>query len=156
MTSLWTRRSREKGRPGDPPNQEALMRPDRSVGLALLFIALGAMGTRGADSPAASLLKNKGLTKSGITFVLESEKPILTKVKELKVLFAGYATAAERQAAAEAAAARLSELEERRAELQDQISHLNQQINEQGYAQAGLSPLQGPGTPNRSALQGPG
>src|SRR4051812_28371227 len=156
IPSLWTRRSQEKGGPGDPSNPEALMRLYPSVGLALLFIAVGAMGTRGADSPAASLLKDKGLTRSGVTFVIEGEKPVLAKVKELKALFAGYAAAAEQEAAVKMAATRLAQMEERRVELQDQINQLNQQINEQGYTQTGLSPIQGPNTLSRSPLQGPG
>lgn len=124
------------------------MRPDRYLMLAMLFVVLGVAGTRGADSPSASVLRKKGLAKSGTTFVVEAEAPVLAKVKELKALFAGYAEANGRQAEAEQVASRLVQLEERRAELQDNLNDLNQQINEQGFARANNAPRPGPNAPN--------
>src|SRR4051812_24584075 len=105
----------------------------RSAGFLLAFVVLGSGGTRGADSPPASVaaLKQKGLTKSGLTFVLEAEKPVLAGMKEVRALVADHARAAEKQAMAEQVATRLAQVEERRAELQDNLNDLNQQINEQ-------------------------
>jgi hypothetical protein len=128
------------------------MRPDRFSGLTLLFVVLGGLGARGADSPSASVLKKKGLAKSGITFVIEAEEPVLAKMKELRAIFAGYASAAGRQPVAEQVATRLTQLQERRVELQDNLNDLNQQINEQGYMQVNNSPRQGPNTPNQSGV----
>jgi prefoldin subunit 5 len=122
------------------------MRLHHSFGLPLLLIVLGSGWTRGADSPSVSALKEKGLTRSGITFVIEAEKPVLAKMKEARAVFAGYAAVAERQAVAEQVATRLTQLEQRRVELQNNLNDLNQQINEQGYAQANNSP--GPGMRN--------
>jgi hypothetical protein len=116
---------------------------DRSVLPSLLLIVLGSGWTpsMGADPAALTALKQKGLTKSGRAFVIEAEKPVLSKMKEVQAAFAGYAALAERQAAAEQLATHLVQLEERRGELQDGLNNLNQRINEQGMS----PPRQGPG-----------
>jgi hypothetical protein len=119
--------------------EEVTMRLNHPVGLPLLFVVIGSGWTRGADSPAVSTLKEKGLTRSGITLVIEAEKPVLAKIKEARAAFAAYAVAGQ-------VATRLTQLEERRVALEGNLNDLNQQINEQGYAQAGNSP--GPGINN--------
>jgi hypothetical protein len=121
------------------------MRRDRSVGLPLLLIILGSgwVPSRGADSAAESALKEKGLAKSGHTFVIEAEKPVLAKMKEARGVFASYATAAEKLAAAEQMATQSTQLEGQRVELQSNLNALNQQIA-----------IQGTGTPNASYGRG--
>lgn len=113
------------------------MRLDRSVGLPLLFVALvsGPMASLGADSGAESILEEKGLTKSGRVYVLDSEAPVLTKMKEVRAAYADYATAADRQERAEHVAAQAAQLEERRVQLQDQLDTLNERIASQGAPQ---------------------
>ena len=105
------------------------MRPDRSVGLWLVSVFLGAT-TAGAADPA-SVLKEKGLAKSGTTYVIEDEKPVLEKMKEVKAAFAGYSQAAERQAEQEQAANNLVLLGQQQAELQQQLNAMNRQISSQ-------------------------
>ncbi len=111
---------------------------DRSVGLSLLFLILGSgwVPTRGADSASEAVLKEKGLTKSGHTFVIEDEKPVLAKMKEVRGIFATYATVAEKQAAAEQVAMQSAQLVQNRAELQANLNMLNQQINASGAARS--------------------
>ena len=126
------------------------MRPHRPIGLPLLFVILGSGGgtSRGADPAAEATLKEKGLTKSVSTYVIEAEKPVLAKVKEVRGLFANYAMLAERQATAENVAMQSAQLEEHRAELQSTLDDLNERIIEQGGAQANNLPRRGmPGGP---------
>jgi hypothetical protein len=118
------------------------MRLDRSVGLPLLVLVLasGSSPALGGDSAAELALKEKGLTRTGHTFVLEeAEKPVLDKMKEVRGVFATYATAAEKLAAAEQMAVQSTQLEAQRVELQANLNALNQQIA-----------IQGTGMPNSS------
>jgi hypothetical protein len=122
------------------------MKLGRSVGLPLLVLILASNGSpaRGGDSAAESALKKKGLTKSGHTFVLEeAEKPVLEKMKEVRGVFATFAAAAEKQAAAEQMAMQSTQLEAQRVELQSNLNALNQQIA-----------IQGTGMPNSSYGRG--
>ena len=121
------------------------MRVDRLVGLALLLIALrcGWTPSRGADAASESLLKSRGLTKSGHAFVIEAETPVLAKMKELRVALDIYSAAAHRKARAEQDATQISQIEERRAELQSELEELNQQINLQGSQTQGGQPFNG-------------
>ena len=120
------------------------MRLDRSAGLFLLGLSLGSAPVRAGDPAPLSVLKEKGLTKSGTTYVIEAEKPVLQKMKEVKALFAVYAKLAERQAMEEQVATHLTRLEEQRSELQDQLTDLNQRITEQATMQTNNGPRQGP------------
>jgi hypothetical protein len=114
------------------------MRPDRSVGLSLailiLILGLGSSWSTalGGDSAAETALKQKGLTKTGHTFVIEDEKPVLAKMKEVRGIFASYATVAEKQAAVEQMAMQSAELAQQRTELQANLNMLNQQIAASG------------------------
>ncbi len=101
------------------------MRPDRPVGLLMVFALLGSATARGAD-PAA-VLKEKGLTKSGTVYLIEDEKPVLEKLKEVKALFASYGQAAERQAAQAQIAYNLAEMGQQHAAMQQELNALNQQ-----------------------------
>jgi hypothetical protein len=109
---------------------------NRSVGLSLLFVILGSVGaeSRAGDSAAESALKAKGLTKTGHTFVIEDEKPVLEKFKEVRGVFESYAAVAEKQAAIEQMAMQSAQLEAARAETQANLNMLNQQINATGAA----------------------
>ena len=115
------------------------MRPIRSVGLSVLFLGLGASWTPspGADSPALAILKAAGLAKSGRVFVIEDEAPALARIKETRAAITAYAALADRQARVEQAATQLTQLEEHRAELQEQLTDLNQRIIEQSSQQIG-------------------
>src|ERR1700722_16383477 len=98
------------------------MRPDRSFGLSLMILILG-LGSNwstalGGDSAAETALKQKGLTKTGHTFLIEDEKPVLDKMKEVRGIFASYATAAEKQASVEQMAMQSAQLDQQRTELQ--------------------------------------
>jgi hypothetical protein len=134
------------------------MRLDRSVGLPLLLFMLGSVGaeSRGGDSAAESTLKEKGLAKTGHTFVIEAEKPVLAKMKEIRAIFASYAAVAEKQAAAEQVAMQSAQLEEHRVELQSGLDDLNQQIVEQvATPTASPFPRQGPGNAPPTANNNP-
>ena len=115
------------------------MRQHRSIALSLLLTAVGSWTgpARGADSPAAAALKAKGLTRSGSTFVIEDETPVLARMKEVKGILARYAALAERQALAEQGTAQLNRMEERRIELQSHLEQINQRIIEQASQQGG-------------------
>jgi hypothetical protein len=113
---------------------EATMRPHRLVGLALLFVAFGSgrVPALGGDSPAEQALNAKGLARVGRVFVdTEAEKPVLAKMKEVRVTFASYATVADKQAMAESIPMQVAELEQQRQMLQANVNALNQQINAQ-------------------------
>jgi DNA repair exonuclease SbcCD ATPase subunit len=103
----------------------------RPTGISLLFVVLGPCWSPGAEPKAATALKEKGLTRSGTTLVVEAEKPVLIKMKEAKSLLSSYAAAASKKEEADQAAGMLAQLEERRVELQQNLDQLNQQINEQ-------------------------
>jgi hypothetical protein len=105
--------------------------------LCLPLVASSSALSLGADSPAIATLKEKGLTRSGRFFVVEGEKTVLDKWKETRGALAEYAAAAERKKEAELAARDLAQLEERRTALQARLDELNQQINVQGFQQAG-------------------
>jgi hypothetical protein len=126
--------------------REAKMRLHQPVGLFLLFVVLGWSGktSEGADPAAEATLKEKGLTKSVSTYVIDAEKPVLAKMKEVRGLFANYAMLADRQAAAEQATMQAAQLEEHRAELQSSLEDLNERIVEQGSTQSNNFPRPGP------------
>ena len=128
------------------------MRPGQPVGLLLIFSTLGLAPARAADPAIASVLKDKGLTKSGTNYVIEAEKPVLEKMKAVGALFSVYAKLVEQQAADELVAARLQHLEDRRAEMAEALTELNQRINEQPLG--GGRPGPGGGFPPASPLAG--
>jgi hypothetical protein len=116
------------------------LRPHRLVGLALLFLSLGSgQGPAlGGDSPAESALKAKGLTRSGRVFSdTEAEKPALEKLKDVRGVFATFASAADKQATAEAYQMQVVQLGEQHATLQANLNALTQQINAQNASMAG-------------------
>jgi hypothetical protein len=118
------------------------MKRDRSVGLPMLVIILASSCSTawGGDSAPELALRAKGLTRSGHTFVLEeAEKPVLQKIKEVRGVFATYATAAEKLAAAEQMAMQSVQLEAQRVELQANLNALNQQIAIQGTGMSNSS-----------------
>jgi hypothetical protein len=118
------------------------MKLDRSVGLPLLVLVLasGWSPARGGDSAAELALKEKGLTRTGHTFVLEeAEKPVLEKMKEVRGVFAIYATSAEKVAAVEQMAMQSTQLEAQRVELQANLNALIQQIAIQGTGTSNAS-----------------
>jgi hypothetical protein len=106
--------------------------------LSLSLLALSSVPSLGADSPALTVLKEKGLTRSGRLFVIEAEKPVLEKWKETRALLADYLTIAGRKNESDLAARESAQLEERRVELQERLNQLNQQINEQGFQQGNI------------------
>jgi hypothetical protein len=108
--------------------------------VCLSLVALSPALFSGADSPAITSLKEKGLTRSGRFFVIEEEKTFLEKWKETRAAVAQYAATAERQKEADLAARELAQLEERRTALQARLDELNQQINVQGFQQTGSRP----------------
>lgn len=144
-------RRRRKAKAGDGP---LTVHMGRFVGRALLLAALGATGARGADPPAMAVVKQNRLAKSGVTFVVEGETPVLAKVKELKALYAEYVAAASKHSAAEQLTTHLAQLDGRRTELQRNLDELNQRINEQGFLQVNSSSRPGPSFTNgaRGAL----
>jgi hypothetical protein len=118
--------------------EETTMRLDRSVGLSLMTVILG-LGSGwsmalGGDSAAETALNKKGLTRTGHTFLIEDEKPVLDKMKDVRGIFTSYATAAEKQATVEQMAMQSVQLDQQRAELQANLNMLNQQINASGAA----------------------
>jgi hypothetical protein len=117
------------------------MRPHRLVGIALLIVAFeGGWGPALAgDSPAETALKAKGLTRAGRVFVdAEAEKPVLAKMKEVRATsFAAFATAADKQAAAEQLQMQSAQLDEQRATLQANLNALTQQINAENASMGG-------------------
>jgi hypothetical protein len=125
------------------------MRPHRPIVLGLLFVAFGVgRGPAfGGDSPAEATLKGKGLAKSGRVFVIEDEKPVLAKMKDVRASFAAYAMVADKQAASERSEAQAAHLEEQRVALKAQLDELNDQILiMQGTSTGGNAlPRQGPG-----------
>lgn len=117
------------------------MRAFRLVGLAMLSVAFGsARGPAfGGDSAAETALKAKGLTRSARVFIdAEAEKPVLEKIKEIRATsYAAFATAAEKQAAADTLQMQSYQLEDQRATLQANLNALNQQINAQNSSMGG-------------------
>jgi hypothetical protein len=103
-----------------------------------LLVALGAPAL-GGDSAAEQALNGKGLTKVGRVFVdVEAEKPVLARIKEVRAsTFAAFASAAEKQAAAEQLQVQSALLAEQHAELQANLSALNQQVNAQNASMGG-------------------
>jgi hypothetical protein len=106
-------------------------------------------------------LKEKGLARSGRYFVVEGEKAVLDKWKEVRASLNEYLATADRRRGEEQAAQNSARLEERRAELQSSLNEMNQLINEQGFQQnqGGFGqPGGGPGGPggNRQGGFGPG
>jgi hypothetical protein len=107
-----------------------------------LFVCLSLVASSpalslGADSPAITSLKEKGLARSGRFFVVEGEKAVLDKWKETRTVLTEYAATAERKKEADLAARELAQLEQRRTALQARLDELNQQINVQGFQQTG-------------------
>ncbi len=101
--------------------------------MVLPFVVLSSGVSLGADSRAIAVLKEKGLTRSGRFFVIEAEEPVLQKWQETRAVLASYTAAAGRKNEVDLSARELAQLEERRAELQEKLNDLNQQINEQGF-----------------------
>jgi hypothetical protein len=91
----------------------------------------------GDDSPAITMLKEKGLARSGRVFVIEAEKRVLEMSSKIRGVMAQYITTVERKNESELRARDYAQLEERRVELQQQLDQLNQAINEQGFQQPG-------------------
>lgn len=111
------------------------MNSRRPIELALILLAIMPGWSRGADSPPVTALKDMGLTKSGHVFVIEAEKPVLEKMKDVRAVANGYADAADRQAAAEQLIYQIAQREERCAELQANVNEMNQRINQQSFLQ---------------------
>jgi hypothetical protein len=116
------------------------MRRIRHLVLSLPLLMFPCVPTLGADPPATTVLKEKGLTRSGRFFVIEAEKPVLEKWKTARAVLADYTTSAKRQNEADQAARQFAQLEQRRVELQQKLDELNQQINEQGFQQGANRP----------------
>jgi hypothetical protein len=108
--------------------------------VCLSLVASSPALSSGADSPAITSLKEKGLARSGRFFVVEGEKAVLDKWKETRAALAEYAATAERKKEVDLAARELGQLEERRTALQARLDELNQQINVQGFQQTGSRP----------------
>jgi DNA repair exonuclease SbcCD ATPase subunit len=125
------------------------MRPHLAVGLPLLLLVAlgpGLAQAFGGDPAAEAALKEKGLSKAGRVFVIEAEKPVLAKIKEVRAAYAGYASLASKQAAAEHYEAQSAHLEEQRLELKANLDDLNQRIIEQATSPLGNGPQRpGPG-----------
>lgn len=113
------------------------MRLHRPVGLPLLIVALGPGLAFGGDSAAEATLKAKDLTKSGRAYVIEAEKPVLAKMKDLKATYTAYAQLAQKQEAFEHYEAQSAQLEENRVTLKTHLDELNQRIIEQATSQGG-------------------
>ena len=107
------------------------MRLDRSLVLLLVSVWLGSAPARAADSSSQKVLQEKGLTKSGTVYLIEDEKPVLEKLKEVKAAFAAYAQVVERQAEQQQAVLNLAQMQLEQAELQQELNMMNQQINSQ-------------------------
>jgi hypothetical protein len=129
--------------------KEATLYTYRFVGLSLFLMLLGSSRSLGAEQSTVSALKEKGITKSGVTLVIEAEKPVLTKVKEVRELLTNTIAATTRKAEAEQAITELARLKESRADLQEKLNELNQLINEQGFQQANNAPRPGNGPPGQ-------
>jgi hypothetical protein len=114
---------------------------------SLMLVGLSTLPSQGADRPATTILKEKGLTRSGRLFVIEAEDSVLEKWRSTRAMLAEYTATAGRRSQAEQAARESAQFEERRVELQQRLNELNQAINEQGFQQLGN---------NRPAGFGPG
>lgn len=108
----------------------------RSLRLLLLIALVGSGGDRswGGDSAAEKALNEKGLLRTGHTFVIEDEKPVLEKLKDVRGVFASFATIAEKRAEAEQMTMQSAMLDQDRAELQANLNMLNQEISATGAA----------------------
>ncbi len=146
------RRGTNRRPPAFPENQQPQNVWDREAALlrihvfasSLTLVVLTSSFAWGADSPAISVLKQKGLTRSGRFFVIEAEKPVLKKLRESWTVLTENSAIAKRKSEAEMAATELAQLEERRAELQQRLEETNQQINEQGFQQGNNQARPGP------------
>ncbi|QEH34434.1 hypothetical protein OJF2_29730 [Aquisphaera giovannonii] len=90
-----------------------------------------------ADSPTVTMLKGKGLAKSGLYFVIEDEKPAIAKWKAARPALSDYEAAVAKKDRADRAATDAALLAGRRAELEEILSQLDEQINAQGAMQGG-------------------
>jgi paraquat-inducible protein B len=108
-----------------------MMLLNRPIGLSLLFIALGSARSQGADSAAEAVLEGKGLAKSGRVYVIEAEAPVLEKMKGVKAAYASYASAVDRQDAADQFASQIVEMEQQRLAMQSNLNALNQGVTQQ-------------------------
>ena len=117
------------------PDKEGALLRIRHFMSALTIVVFPPVLVLGADSPAVAVLKEKGLTRSGRLFVIEAEKPVLEKWKEARSVLADYLATAERKNESDLAARESEELQAHCAELQEKLTELNQQINEQGFQQ---------------------
>jgi hypothetical protein len=105
--------------------------------LFLPLMVFSSAPSLGDESPAMTLLKEKGLARSGSVFVIEAERPVLEMSSKIRGVVAEYLATAERKNESELRAQDYAQLEEHRVELQQRLDQLNQQINEQGFQQAG-------------------
>jgi hypothetical protein len=113
------------------------MRRLRHLVLVLPLMVISSAPSLGDDSPAMTVLKEKGLARSGSVFVIEAEKPVLEMSAQIRGVAAEYFATAERKNESDLRAQDFAQLEERRGELQERLDQLNQQINEQGFQQGG-------------------
>jgi hypothetical protein len=113
--------------------------------LALLFALFVGSQAEGADDAWLSPLQTKGLTKSGVNFILDAEKPAMEKLREVRTLLADYDKAVARKVEAEQTSRELAQLAEWKSQLQDTVSGLNQLINEQGYQRLAAASSRGNG-----------
>jgi hypothetical protein len=101
--------------------------------LSLMLVGFSAVPSPGAEPRALTVLKEKGLTRSGRLFVIEAEESVVEKWRGTRAVLADYTATAGRRGEAELAARESAQLEERRAALQERLNELNQAINEQGF-----------------------
>ena len=130
------------------------------VGLPFLYVAIGSCWAQGRadDSSAIALLKEKGLSKAGTTFVIEGEKPVLARMKEAKAAFASYAALSERHQMEEQLGTHLADLEQNRVAIQAQVTEMNQAIIEHAATTAsntGNFPRQGNNNPGQRQMADP-
>ena len=103
--------------------------------VAWVLVTLGWATCSTAAEPAATLAA-KGLTKSGRVYVVDGERALAARWKDVRPTLAAYAQLTERQGHASESATRQTELEEQRLDGQNRLAELNQQILEQSMAQA--------------------
>jgi chaperonin cofactor prefoldin len=115
---------------------------DHILKLPMIFAILGTSCglSMGSDtSGAEAVLKQKGLSKSLSTWVIEDEKPVLASMKEAAAVFKSYAQVADKQIAAEELATQSKMLDYQRNEIQNNLTALNQQIAQMPKPAAGMS-----------------
>jgi hypothetical protein len=122
------------------------MRPQRRTWLPLVFVSLGfgsgwgGNSATGGDSAAEVALKGKGLSKAGRVFVIEDEKPVLAKIKDVRASYSAYASAADKQAAFERYEVQSAQLADQQTELKSNLDDLNQRLIELATLSTGNGP----------------